>query len=81
MALALTCSNSGSKRFYGEIFNGTVGITVYLGKKWKARWLGNSYRQRCTCLNKSWYLETMLIDTDQDGVADYLDLEKTQFLV
>jgi OOP family OmpA-OmpF porin len=26
-------------------------------------------------------LETMLIDTDQDGVADYLDLEKIQFLV
>jgi OOP family OmpA-OmpF porin len=33
MALALTVVIQVSKRFYGEIFNGTVGITVYLGKK------------------------------------------------
>jgi OOP family OmpA-OmpF porin len=33
------------------------------------------YRQRCSFTRVD-NLETMLIDTDQDGVADYLDLEK-----
>jgi OOP family OmpA-OmpF porin len=67
--------------FWWNSFNGTVGITVYLGKM-KSTWLGNSYRQDVLALTERVdNLETMLIDTDQDGVADYLDLEKTQFLV
>jgi hypothetical protein len=41
-------------------------------------WLGNSYDKDVLALTEE-LLETMLIDTDQDGVADYLDLEKHSF--
>jgi outer membrane protein OmpA-like peptidoglycan-associated protein len=69
---------SGVQRgFNGEIYNGTVGITVYLGKNEKhADWTTDTDKDLLTLTERVDDLETMLIDTDQDGIADYLDLEK-----
>ncbi|MFB0910211.1 MAG: OmpA family protein [Flavobacterium sp.] len=71
-------ANSGAQRgFYGAIYNGTVGITVYLGKNEKhADWVIDTDNDLLTLKDRVDDLETMLIDTDQDGIADYLDLEK-----
>jgi OOP family OmpA-OmpF porin len=62
-------------RFYGAIYNGTVGITVYLKMK-HADWVTLIDKDVLALTERVDDLETMLIDTDQDGVADYLDLEK-----
>jgi outer membrane protein OmpA-like peptidoglycan-associated protein len=71
-------ANTGAQRgFYGAIYNGTVGITVYLGKNEKhADWVTLIDKDVLTLTDRVDNLETMLIDTDQDGIADYLDLEK-----
>jgi outer membrane protein OmpA-like peptidoglycan-associated protein len=71
-------ANSGAQRgFYGAIYNGTVGITVYLGKNEKhADWVTLIDKDVLALTDRVDDLETMLIDTDQDGIADYLDLEK-----
>jgi hypothetical protein len=67
---------SGVQRgFNGEIYNGTVGITVYLGKNEKhADWTTDTDKDLLTLTERVDDLETMLIDTDQDGIADYLEL-------
>jgi outer membrane protein OmpA-like peptidoglycan-associated protein len=63
--------------FGGVLFNGTVGLTVYLGKNGKhADWVTLVDKDVIELKDRVDTLETMLIDTDQDGVADYLDLEK-----
>ncbi|CAM2861479.1 OmpA family protein [Flavobacterium frigoris] len=63
--------------FGGVLFNGTVGLTVYLGKNEKhADWVTLVDKDVIVLKDRVDTLETMLIDTDQDGVADYLDLEK-----
>jgi outer membrane protein OmpA-like peptidoglycan-associated protein len=63
--------------FGGVLFNGTVGLTVYLGKNAKhADWVTLVDKDVIELKDRVDTLETMLIDTDQDGVADYLDLEK-----
>jgi outer membrane protein OmpA-like peptidoglycan-associated protein len=71
-------ANSGAQRgFYGAIYNGTVGVTVYLGKnETHADWVIDTDNDLLTLTDRVDDLETMLIDTDQDGIADYLDLEK-----
>ncbi|WP_339919372.1 OmpA family protein [uncultured Flavobacterium sp.] len=67
----------GSRGFGGVLFNGTVGVTVYLGKNAKhADWVTLIDKDVLALTERVDNLETMLIDTDQDGVADYLDLEK-----
>jgi outer membrane protein OmpA-like peptidoglycan-associated protein len=67
----------GSPGFGGVLFNGTVGVTVYLGKNAKhADWVTLIDKDVLALTERVDNLETMLIDTDQDGVADYLDLEK-----
>ncbi|SEA16199.1 OmpA-OmpF porin, OOP family [Flavobacterium gillisiae] len=67
----------GSPGFGGVLFNGTVGLTVYLGKNAKhADWVTLIDKDVLALTERVDNLETMLIDTDQDGVADYLDLEK-----
>jgi OOP family OmpA-OmpF porin len=66
----------GSRGFGGVLFNGTVGLTVYLGKNEKhADWVTLIDKDVLALKDRVDNLETMLIDTDQDGVADYLDLE------
>ncbi|WP_016988375.1 OmpA family protein [Flavobacterium sp. ACAM 123] len=70
-------STIGSRGFGGVLFNGTVGVTVYLGKNDKhADWVTLIDKDVLALTERVDNLETMLIDTDQDGVADYLDLEK-----
>ena len=62
--------------FGGILFNGTVGVTVYLGKNTKhADWVSsadatNELKDRVTAI------EDKMVDADNDGVADYLDTEK-----
>lgn len=70
-------STVSSRGFAGVLFNGTVGLTVYLGKNAKhADWVTLVDKDVLALKDRVDSLETMLIDTDQDGVADYLDLEK-----
>lgn len=70
-------STVSSRGFSGILFNGTVGLTVYLGKNAKhADWVTLVDKDVLSLKDRVDTLETMLIDTDQDGVADYLDLEK-----
>lgn len=70
-------STVSSRGFSGILFNGTVGLTVYLGKNAKhADWVTLVDKDVLALKDRVDTLETMLIDTDQDGVADYLDLEK-----
>jgi OOP family OmpA-OmpF porin len=70
---------SNARGFSGGIFSGTIGLTVYLGKNAKhADWYfeGNKQKEEIEDLQKRiGDLETMLNDTDKDGVADYLDVE------
>ncbi|MFE3867442.1 OmpA family protein [Flavobacterium sp. LS2P90] len=67
--------------FSGVLFNGTVGITVYLGKNAKHAdwdWInGNKETEdKLKELERRIAdLETLSNDTDRDGVVDYLDVE------
>ena len=79
--LAWDGNASGSdNNLSGVMFNTSLGFTVYLGKQEKhADWYtevadkaskDNDARQRLDAL------EGKMVDTDNDGVADYLDIEK-----
>ncbi|MCI9844247.1 OmpA family protein [Flavobacterium pectinovorum] len=64
------------KGFNGALFNGTIGLTVYLGKNQKhADWVTIINNDMLVQRERIDALEKMLIDSDKDGVADYLDLE------
>ncbi|AWA31369.1 flagellar motor protein MotB [Flavobacterium magnum] len=73
-------SGTGQIRgFAGGIFSGTIGLTVYLGSHEEhADWYVDSSvkDEEVDALKKRvGDLETMLNDTDKDGVPDYLDAE------
>ncbi|CAD0006858.1 MULTISPECIES: OmpA family protein [Flavobacterium] len=62
--------------FSGILFNGTIGLTLYLGKNEKhADWITLIDKDALAQRERIDNLEKMLIDSDKDGVADYLDLE------
>jgi outer membrane protein OmpA-like peptidoglycan-associated protein len=62
--------------FSGVIYNATAGLTVYLGRNSKhADWIITENNEIAMLKSRIDNLETMLIDSDQDGVADYLDRE------
>jgi OOP family OmpA-OmpF porin len=67
--------NTRTGEFDGVLLNASVGLTFYLGKNEKhADWVGEEDRydeleQRVDLI------ETGLLDTDKDGVADLYDLE------
>ncbi|MGO4771572.1 OmpA family protein [Flavobacterium sp. W22_SRS_FK3] len=64
------------KGFNGALFNGTLGLTLYLGKNEKhADWVTLIDKDVLAQRERIDALEKMLIDSDKDGVADYLDLE------
>jgi outer membrane protein OmpA-like peptidoglycan-associated protein len=64
------------KGFNGLLFNGTIGLTLYLGKNEKhADWVTLVDKEVLAQRERIDNLEKMLIDSDKDGVADYLDLE------
>ncbi|MCW2120758.1 OmpA family protein [Flavobacterium sp. 7A] len=59
---------------YGGILNGTVGLTYYIGKNAKhADWYVSNPVSKLE--KRVSELEAMNVDTDKDGVVDYLDLE------
>lgn len=70
---------SGTRGFDGFYVNATAGINIYLGKAEKhADWYSaaNAADQEIKDLqDRLAKVETDLIDTDQDGVPDYLDRE------
>lgn len=69
-----SASNTNSRGFSGILFNGTVGLTVYLGKNEKhADWVIDSENEELK--KKIADIETSMLDTDRDGVPDYLDEE------
>lgn len=64
------------KGFNGALFNGTIGLTLYLGKNEKhADWVTIVDNEVIVQRERIDQLEKMLNDSDKDGVADYLDLE------
>lgn len=69
----------GTRGFDGFYVNATAGINIYLGKAEKhADWYSSNnvaQEQIEDLQNRLAKIETDLIDTDQDGVADYLDRE------
>ena len=69
----------GTRGFDGFYVNATAGINIYLGKAEKHADFyssANTTKEELADLqNRLTKVETDLIDTDQDGVADYLDRE------
>jgi OOP family OmpA-OmpF porin len=69
-------STVGSRGFSGILFNGTVGLTVYLGKNAKhADWVIDHESRFDAIDSKIAAIENKMLDSDNDGVADYLDTE------
>ncbi|MNX92787.1 Outer membrane porin F precursor [compost metagenome] len=61
--------------FDGVLLNASVGLTFYLGKNEKhADWVGEEDRYD-ELEQRVGLIETGLLDTDKDGVADLYDLE------
>tara|TARA_R110000823_G_scaffold252037_3_gene374742 strand:+ start:2273 stop:3643 length:1371 start_codon:yes stop_codon:yes gene_type:complete len=61
----------------GLIYTTSIGLTYYLGKKEQhADWYWENEKDKNDALvARIEYLETMMNDTDKDGVPDYLDTE------
>lgn len=71
---AATAANT--RGFSGILFNGTVGLTVYLGKNEKhADWVIDNGGEIDELKKRITDIETSMLDTDKDGVPDYLDEE------
>lgn len=70
-------SAAGTRGFGGILFNGTVGLTVYLGKNAKhADWVTLTDKEVVSLKDRVAAIEDKMVDADNDGVADYLDTEK-----
>lgn len=70
-------SASSTRGFGGILFNGTAGITVYLGKDVKhADWVIDNEGKFDAIDARFMAIENKMLDTDSDGVADYLDQEQ-----
>ncbi|MEO6174337.1 MAG: OmpA family protein [Flavobacterium circumlabens] len=62
--------------FDGVLLNASVGLTFYLGKNEKhADWFSEENERLNKLEDRVTTIETNLIDTDKDGVADLYDLE------
>ena len=60
----------------GLIYNSTIGLTLYLGKNDKhADWFILTNQEDDEARKRLDKIETLMNDTDKDGVADYLDQE------
>ncbi len=67
--------NTTTGSFDGVLLNASVGLTFYLGKNGKhADWVGEEDRYD-ELEQRVGLIETGLLDTDKDGVADLYDLE------
>ncbi len=68
-------SNANYKVFDGGVLNASIGLTFYLGKHEKhADWVAEADRYN-ELEQRVELIETGLIDSDKDGVADLYDLE------
>jgi OOP family OmpA-OmpF porin len=66
-----------ARGFSGNLFTGTVGLTVYLGKNEKhADWVIDNENEIEELREKITSIENKMLDTDNDGVANYLDEEE-----
>ncbi len=66
------------RAFNGELYNASVGLSIYLGKyKKHADWyIQDKLDDKLEALKvRVGDLETMMNDSDKDGVPDYLDVE------
>jgi len=71
-------SVEGSKGFDGTLYNATIGFSFYLGKhKQHADWYSSEkdFSRFEEIENRVTVIENNLLDSDGDGVPDYLDLE------
>lgn len=70
-------SNNRGKTVDGAVLNGTLGLTFYLGKhEQHADWVTDVKSDELAALEERiGSVETMMNDTDKDGVPDYLDAE------
>lgn len=69
-------SSNDLRGFNGSLFTGTAGITVYLGKNAKhADWVIENDDRFDAIDARFMAIENKMLDTDKDGVADYLDEE------
>lgn len=70
-------SAKGAGTVDGVVLNGTLGLTFYLGKSEKhADWVTDIKSDELAALEERiGSVETMMNDTDKDGVPDYLDAE------
>lgn len=78
-SLSSTLTNNQSRGFNGSIVNANVGLTFYLGKKAiHADWYSeeNTLRSEIDSLNvRLTKVENDMKDSDNDGIANYLDQE------
>ncbi|MFO7672341.1 MAG: OmpA family protein [Lutibacter sp.] len=78
-SLSSTLSNNQQRGFNGTIVNANVGLTFYLGKKAiHADWYSeeNTLRKEIDSLNvRVSKIENDMMDSDNDGIANYLDQE------
>lgn len=74
-----TSPNPEIRGFDGTLYNASIGIAVYLGKHAKhADWTTNAdlTDDKLKALEERLgNVESMLVDSDKDGVPDYLDVE------
>lgn len=69
-------SVASDRGFNSTIYNASIGFSIYLGKNEKhADWYIPRNKQLDELEARVAELETMLNDTDRDGVPDYLDTE------
>ena len=69
-------SSNDIRGFNGSLFTGTVGLTVYLGKNAKhADWVIDNDDRFDAIDARFMAIENKMLDTDKDGVANYLDEE------
>lgn len=69
-------SDNDLRGFNGSLFTGTVGLTVYLGKNAKhADWTLDNQDKFDAIDARFMAIENKMLDSDKDGVADYLDEE------
>jgi OOP family OmpA-OmpF porin len=67
---------TGTGAFDGVLLNASVGLTFYLGKNEKhADWYAEENERLNKLEGRVDLIETGLLDTDKDGVADLYDLE------
>ena len=67
---------TGTGAFDGVLLNASVGLTFYLGKNEKhADWYAEENERLNKLEDRVDLIETGLLDTDKDGVADLYDLE------